>query len=1142
MAFRKTFNWVIVFLLLATAGGGSYVYHLWEKQDEFFRQKILSVLQEKLPHWEIEVGHARYNWNGQVHAWQINISAPGQTSPVVTARELICQIDHRLLVEEEKVSVQRVEVIGPSLNLVRAVEGDWNWEALLPLPKFDPRASVPSVEIRQAEVAVKFLRPGGQAPGTIEVERADVQLIPAARRQFVIRGLTEVTAAGPLSIDGRINLDTREWELSGRIRQVTTSGEILTMASAVSPELTANLNRVDAALKTAAGLPPADPVMTATADNPFSLAKRRTAERELPGSSGHVPSPPAGTLPPIPDLGVSGTFDIGFQIAQQGPGHEPDFQLDVDVQQAQISNAALPFPLRDITGQVDWNNDRAILRNLTAKNGVTNLYVNGTVQRGPVGVPCRFDVVAINMLLDERLRNRLPPGLRRSWDLLQPGGMVDVKTTISHDGQGQWRYTDLTAALKGCTAAHVKFPYPVRDVRGTLRQNGQDLVVVLAGCAGQQPARLEGFIRGRDTEAEFAFDIRVDKLPVDQTLLKACTPQMRKTLDALNLTGQADVQYRVYRPAGPRKKVEFSLATSVENGSMEFRAFPYRIDRLSGNVTFDSVSRRWSFERLRGEHGQTRLAGRGSFDSLQPPGQLQLAIDVQGVPLDDALHRALTDELRSLWKLIHPTGTADAGVNIAWQPGSPPEVTLPRARIHDGSILLSCMPYAIEEVEAELAQTDGYVELKSFAGKHDQTAFRGKGFVQYNRKRDWRVRVTEMFVDDLIPDRSFRRTLPQDIRSIVEELDPDGPLSLSGMFELRGSGAAEDPVTAAWDVDMVCAGTTWKGGIELHNVHGHATSRGTWDGEQAHLGGTVDFDSMEVWGYQLTQVRGPYRIKHHELVLGSKAALQPVAPQEQPDSIELKDRVTAQFLGGIITWDLVGDLSGRMPYHLKMTFNHGRLEEYARRYLPGIKNLRGLVNGWIELHGEGDRTDKLTGRGQVQISPAALYETPMMVQIFQVLSLGSPDKTAFHTAFADFQVRQEQFLFDTIDFVGETISLRGRGTARFDGRLHLDFYSMLSRSRVPVPILRDLIGQATAGWVGIEVRGKVDDPVARVRQVPQLDDTLKRFLDAFGTQPMRAVPRLLIQPLSPMQTVPPPRQPQSPFRNTSVPRRGIPGR
>ena len=64
------------------------------------------------------------------------------------------------------------------------------------------------------------------------------------------------------------------------------------------------------------------------------------------------------------------------------------------------------------------------------------------------------------------------------------------------------------------------------------------------------------------------------------------------------------------------------------------------------------------------------------------------------------------------------------------------------------------------------------------------------------------------------------------------------------------------------------------------------------------------------------------------------------------------------------------------------------------------------MNGWIALHGSGSSPLNVAGRGNLQISPAALYELPAFVQIFKVLRFVPPDKTAFNTALVDFHVER----------------------------------------------------------------------------------------------------------------------------------------
>ena len=150
------------------------------------------------------------------------------------------------------------------------------------------------------------------------------------------------------------------------------------------------------------------------------------------------------------------------------------------------------------------------------------------------------------------------------------------------------------------------------------------------------------------------------------------------------------------------------------------------------------------------------------------------------------------------------------------------------------------------------------------------------------------------------------------------------------------------------------------------------------------------------------------------------------------------------------------------------------------------------MNGWIDLRGRGSSPKELTGRGQLKINPAALYELPIIARIFQVLRFVPPNETAFRYAFLDFTVAQSQFQFHRIDLMGNAISLRGQGTARFDKQLTLDFYSFLPRNRFPIPLVDKFLEGLSDGWVGVEVRGKVDAPVGRVIAGKNIDEALKR--------------------------------------------------
>jgi hypothetical protein len=158
------------------------------------------------------------------------------------------------------------------------------------------------------------------------------------------------------------------------------------------------------------------------------------------------------------------------------------------------------------------------------------------------------------------------------------------------------------------------------------------------------------------------------------------------------------------------------------------------------------------------------------------------------------------------------------------------------------------------------------------------------------------------------------------------------------------------------------------------------------------------------------------------------------------------------------------------------------------------------MNGWCELSGRGASAQRIDGRGQLQIAPAALYELPVMVAIFNVLK--SPDKTAFNRAFVQFEIGGSQFLLKQISLTGNSMNFRGDGYVRFDRKLYLDLYSTVARNqRTSVPVLSSLLGETMDGWVGVEVRGTVDHPQVEFKPAPKIDDAIKRLFGGIDNQP-----------------------------------------
>ena len=123
-------------------------------------------------------------------------------------------------------------------------------------------------------------------------------------------------------------------------------------------------------------------------------------------------------------------------------------------------------------------------------------------------------------------------------------------------------------------------------------------------------------------------------------------------------------------------------------------------------------------------------------------------------------------------------------------------------------------------------------------------------------------------------------------------------------------------------------------------------------------------------------------------------------------------RMTARFVGGTIQLDATAHLDAdKTRYRVKAAIHNASLGEYARLYIPSQGSLRGVMNGWVDLSANSPNPKDVTGRGQLLIHPAALYELPVFVQILKAFSFAPPNNTAFNYALANFSIGNRQCRF-----------------------------------------------------------------------------------------------------------------------------------
>jgi len=1068
MVVRKTFQWCLLILISLVIAGGSFGYYVWMGSDEMLKAGVLEKISKHIPSLMIDIDRAQFDFRRRVRIEGCRIHVVNHSDTIIDLPEVVVTLDQEKLARQQIIDIQKVVLNRPQLALVRMADGTWNWEGLPEPVKSDN--PLPELVIERGSLSLKFEQGAERVPTAITFQNLDLRLIPSGASRYEIEGHTSIPQAGKLEISGYWDIGSKIGSVSGTWSQLEFGPNLVRMATGISPDLMAQLKS-------------AFPSMQLQPDQSTGMY----------------------------DLGVSAQMEIQFSLSKGSQDQTPQFQVLTHLREGKLKHPLLPFPLRNIAGKVDVNNQRILIEGLQAHNGETSFSVGGYYRftDGPSESnqpqdQTYFSLQVGKLPIDNRLRSRLTGGLARTFDTLRPSGNMDLKVTVSYPGTGKWQIQDLAVSVNDGEVMPIHFPYRVDHIKGKLTQEVNDtLDLKFIGLAGNRPVTATGFVQHPGPASRIAIAVEIEQVPIDAALLSAAPDGVKTVLEQLDLQGKANAQLNLSRAPLPDQPIHLDFLATMDHGSLQYQDFPYRVSDLAGRVFYSSQTGKASFDELEGTHGNTRLFANGSYARFANDGKLDLSIIASNASCDSSLRLALPKSLQELWGQLSPTGKIDLKTKILWERGKPVSVSIPEASWRAGSMNLKDFPYPIDILNADWnyfvnpRTQNNEVRLTSISGKHDETKIGiQEAFAEVTPQGDWRVVLEKMNVDDLSTNRAFQQALPVAMADALNILNIQRPISVDGKIEFRGSEQPGTFVTAAWDLNSILAENTISAGADLTKVYGKVHSNGTWDGAHLDLRGEVDLDSAVILDYHLTEIKGPFEIHDQQLTVGSKQIRRDEFQSVGLAQINAKQPVTAKAIRGILT--CMGDieLSAVPTYNMQIELNRGLLEEYAARYMPGQTQLRGVMNGWIQLWGRGSNKADLKGQGQLQISPAAIYELPPIAQIFKVVRLSQPDKTAFDSAFCEFTVSNQTFHLKYMELKGNAISLYGQaGEAHFDGRLKVDLFSQLTRRHLPLPAITQLIGHATSGWIRVELRGTTSNPIVEIKSIPLLDGSLKTFLN-----------------------------------------------
>ncbi|MGC8639009.1 MAG: AsmA-like C-terminal region-containing protein [Isosphaeraceae bacterium] len=1109
----KVIGWGLVLCVLIAAGLAWFAYTVVTDSDTASRL-IKAQAARFFPRSIVDMGQVDVLLlrAGQVKVPKIHLHQriDGKLFDTAFIPWLSVQLDPRLLVWHGKFEFREVIVSQPTLRLCRRRDGTWNLQGLIANPWPGPALkNPPPIVIRNGTVELF---------GVDEPEDSSTSAIPAGRKpQRDARVIRSGQEGGQATTARKSALS--KTRAGSKPRQGSSQGRIANAATAAAGQGVAILRDVSLRIE-----PDKNGCLHFDGSARGDLFRTLNIQGSINPATGSVSLGgelagltisenlrrrlPPEIAPAFDALALTrGEVDLQLRQISYDPAAPADQRLHYDIG-AQLHGGAwecpqLPFPVNDLVADMDVQDNLLTIKHAEGSNGTTILRASGklAVAKG-LGDPFDLQVDLIQLELDKRIQECTPPQYYELWDVFKPHGQIDAYIHLVRERGGDPVGVGATVICRDVATTYRHFPYPLEHVSGRLTLEGQTLSVELHGLVGERPAVMKGTIVNPGPDAIVELQIDADSVPIDDVFLGALRPrpEILKVVSDFHPSGSIKASVHVKRKplCGPRVKEEGCLVIDAyldlnPRCEITWVGLPYSVRNLTGQLELHPD--RWIFKKMRGRNGQAVITGSGRVQKLpgpklpggEPPLKIDLDIQAQNLPFDDNLRRALQPAWRKTWSIINPMGTSDVTAEIHVMPGQPEvnHITITPRQESSVKLVIDRTPMPgvdqggtielkMENVRGRFDFDNGKVQMSDVNFLfHDAPVQFESGDVVVEDSGRFALNASDLWVRDIRFDTNMQRIMPKLMGQFAQRLDDGKPFTARGNLKIGWSGVVGQPAWCRWDHTLVVLNdNSLKSGVPLEHIQGQLEDVHGWsDGHALEIHGIVNIASVSLMGQQITNLESPFHI--------------------QRGLARLED-LTANLLGGKLAGSSSISLDETPRYNATLRLTGARLEAYAQT-IQGRQTFRGSLSAAVGLAGLGNDIHNLQGRGEAHIIDGELGELPIALRFLELLNrnlslLDSPrtsNKTAFDRADVTFRIDHGTAILDPIKLTGNAISLKGKGRRDPLGNFDLWLSVAYGRDRFPLPVLSDLMREASSQILVVRMLGTMSNPRFSLEPLPQ---------------------------------------------------------
>ncbi len=424
----------------------------------------------------------------------------------------------------------------------------------------------------------------------------------------------------------------------------------------------------------------------------------------------------------------AGQFDIGLQASGSlRKLAETSLSGKVYCKDISICHRSFPYQVEHLTGEVDLTERSAVLNNLRAYHNDVLLFFNGFTRDFDPDRKYDVRITSNNMALDADLYQALNERHKKFWSLFSPTGRAAIDYRLSRYPPAD-KDRSLAVQLLGAGAAYSNFPYPLKNLTGTLLFEYDTVTAVdLVSEADDCKITINGRATACRTDRPMCdFSVKAQNVPLDSTLAAALPPAQQPLYDSLSMAGTADADIKIFTPQedlAPTSFVAdvFFKKTSLQTPFIEF-AQPAETSptKERSPLTFSDVSAQTVFTpdliRIDDFVGRCKFGPAWVTGQIRPGDQPQhtqydLVLHTDKVQINDEMIDMLPESMSKIASELRPDGSVNLGVAVTKAPTEERTDFKITVDFLNNIIDSRKLPYPLKDITGSLTITDNTVFL-----------------------------------------------------------------------------------------------------------------------------------------------------------------------------------------------------------------------------------------------------------------------------------------------------------------------------------------------------------------------------------------------------------------------------------------------